>query len=314
MASDKITKKINFTLLEYEKIDLELKKNNISFENYAKDIILNHIDQYMLLHLDFSECTDFQMIKIPPSILCENVKTNIINKPIMEDCSQALITQTGQYNFYYSSKRVSQELLNNSYKVAMNNIESIDTQALVSKLPIGNIQIDKANIIKNIQNEYHKFEDLFSEPSRYKYIKNNNHYFSCLYKGQNFSFDQNKQPYFIELSDALVAGYLAQEILANVDSNLIKTLNTLISDLAYVNANYNKKQIELYQKSLKFFKNKKYLRYYASLLISKKLNMTTNQSIQYRKNVLDRESVNKSAHEQAYESFQIFDFLDILKA
>lgn len=282
MKNETITQTVNFSNLEYEKINKKLEKSNIQFNEYARDIILNNIHNCMNFYLNVPKETEVVRLERNESFpyCIENYMK--LAKVTLDDALTGLMI-----NFKYEeSKEHSQIILENTYQIAIEYIEKTDINTLLEKLQIGYISIEKINIIKNIESEESLFGDLFKNSRKYYRIKNHTHYFSNLYKNQAIHF-KNAQPYFFELASALVNGYLQQEILMNIkDSKIADSDN-------------------------KYLINKKYTEKCGVFMVAKKIDMTLNNSIQYRKSALGVVCVKKKSHTKEYDNFAIITLIDL---
>ena len=117
-----------------------------------------------------------------------------LEKFSLNDTVDILITQTKSYHRYTWSPRLSQAYLNNSYDMAIQEVQKQEIKNLLNILPLHGVKINIENVIDNIKIEKELFHDLFTNKDRRKTLKSENHYFDCLYEGQEIKEnDEEKQ-------------------------------------------------------------------------------------------------------------------------
>ena len=245
-----------------------------------------------------------------------------LEKFSLNDMVDIFITQTKSYHRYTWSPRLSQAYLNNSYDIAIQEVQKQEIKNLLNMLPLHGAKINIENVIDNIKIEKELFHDLFTNKDRRKTLKSENHYFDCLYEGQEVegknddgdeeeNYSEKKQ-YFSILTKALVNAYLFHEILKHINPKIIDSLKKVIFELKYLNNSAYTKQIKFYELCLSFFDNKKYTNYYATLTISKMLGLSVKESINYSRTVLEKSSMREDAHTKRYNNIKIYTTDDFL--
>lgn len=205
----------------------------------------------------------------------------------------AEITKPEEYsNTYHYSSRISQQLLDNSFDIAIQFIKN-NTKEIYKKLPTknSNIEVVIENIIEKITLQKQLYKDLFSRQHRYSQLKIK-HYFKTLVKYQSISFYKDT-PYFTSLMQGLAFGYLQEQILMNIDTYELVEIEKIIQ--ATEKRNLYQENTKITKAFVSFAKNFKYRKYIPSCTIAQKLGMTKNEFKNYtqelsKKNIYPREN------------------------
>jgi len=251
------------------------------------------------------------LIDTGPDIIEEYIPEELDFLPI-------LIFQVKDINKGWSSK-IFQLYFNLSYDNATILLKTNQQiPQFLKKLPLHNqnylISIDE--VIDKIQYEKEKFLDLFTKNTRIHALKNHNHYFSSFYY-KNINDNQiNFTTRDKKFEKAIASAYLFSIILQYVDNMTIKVLQEVIRNLKYLNNNDHNNLIKFYELCLILFKQKKYQKIYANLTISKTLDLTLSESMNYAKKTIDNiSSIRKNTYQKKSIDFQVLcleDFFHLL--